>query len=218
VSRQPRLGLLRKVKIMPRLTRKQIAEEDCRMLDRQAHFRLAADAVTAELVGLPEVEKVALIGSVARPLWREVPRFAPFRQLGIPIWHECKDVDLAVWLDDLGSLRMLNRARSLAVQRLYEETQIGVAHHQVEIFILQAASDDYLGRLCAFSQCPKGKIECLVPGCGREPFLRQHADFTFWRQALNDDRIVRLYDRREGVLRRAADTTAEGPENHVAMG
>ncbi len=186
------------------------------MLDRQAHFRLAADAVTAALVGLPEVEKVALIGSVARPLWREVPRFAPFRQLGTPIWHECKDVDLAVWLDDLSRLRMLNRARTLAVQRLHEETQIGVAHHQVEIFILQAASDDYLGRLCTFSQCPKGKMECRVPGCGRESFLRQHADFTFWRQALDDDRIMRLYDRREGVLRRAADTPVEGRENHVA--
>ena len=186
------------------------------MLDRQAHFRLAADAVTAELVGLPEVEKVALIGSVARPLWREVPRFAPFRQLGIPIWHECKDVDLAVWLDDLARLHALNRARSGAVQRLYEGTQVGVAHHQVEIFILQAGSGGYLGRLCTFSQCPKGKIECLVPGCGREPFLRQHVDFTLWRDALNDDRIMRLYDRRAGILRRAADTPVEGREYHVA--
>jgi hypothetical protein len=218
VSRQTRLGLPQKVKIMPRLTRKQIAEEDHRMLDRQAHFRLAADAVTAVLAGIPEVETVALIGSVARPLWREVPRFAPFRQLGIPIWHECKDVDLAVWLDDLGRLRMLNRARGLAVQRLYKETQIGVAHHQVEIFILQAGSGGYLGRLCTFSQCPKGKIECLVPGCGREPFLRQHVDFTLWRQALNDDRIMRLYDRRAGILRRAADTPAEGREYHVTTG
>ena len=37
------------------------------MLDRQARFRLAADAVTAAPAGFPEVEKVALIGSVARP-------------------------------------------------------------------------------------------------------------------------------------------------------
>ena len=203
---------------MPRLTRRQIAEEDRRVLDRQAHFRLAADAVTAALVALPEVARVALIGSVARPLWREVPRFAPFRQLRVPIWHECKDVDLAVWLDELSGLQLLNRARSLAVQRLFEETGVGVAHHQVEIFILRAASDDYLGRLCTFSQCPKGKMECLAPGCGREKFLRQHADFTFWRQALDDDRIMRLYDRREGILRRAADTAAEGREDHVAMG
>lgn len=186
------------------------------MLDRQAHFRLAADAVTAALAGFPEVEKVALIGSVARPLWREVPRFAPFRQLRIRIWHECKDVDLAVWLDGLGGLQALNRARSLAVQRLYAEKQVGVAHHQVEIFILKAGSNDYLGRLCTFSQCPKGKRECLVPGCGRELFLRQHVDFAFWRDAVDEDRIMRLYDRDAGILRRAADTPAEGREDHVA--
>jgi hypothetical protein len=203
---------------MPRLTRKQIAEEDRRMLDRQAQFRLAADAVTAALAGFPEVEKVALIGSVARPLWREVPQFAPFRRQGIRIWHECKDVDLAVWLDDLGSLQALNRARSLAVQRLYAEKRVGVAHHQADVFVVKAGSGDYLGRLCTFSQCPKGKRECLVPGCGRAPFLRQHADFTFWRDALDEDRIMRLYDRNAGILRHAAETAAEGREDDAAMG
>jgi len=187
------------------------------MLDRQAHFRLAADAVTAALAGFPEVEKVALIGSVARPLWREVPRFAPFRQQRIRIWHECKDVDLAVWLDDLGRLQALNRARSLAVQRLYAEKQVGVANHQVDVFVVKAGSGDYLGRLCTFSQCPKGKRECLVPGCGRAPFLRQHADFTFWRDALDEDRIMRLYDRNAGILRHAAETAAEGREDDAAM-
>jgi hypothetical protein len=203
---------------MPRLTRKQIAEEDRRMLDRQAQFRLAADAVTAALAGFPEVEKVALIGSVARPLWREVPRFAPFRQQRIRIWHECKDVDLAVWLDDLGRLQALNRARSLAVQRLYAEKRVGVAHHQADVFVVKAGSGDYLGRLCTFSQCPKGKRECLVPGCGCAPFLRQHADFTFWRDALDEDRIMRLYDRNAGILRHAAETAAEGREDDAAMG
>jgi hypothetical protein len=210
------MGPLPQVRIMPRVTQKQIAEEDRQMLDRQAHFRLAADAVTAALAGFPEVEKVALIGSVARPLWREVPRFAPFRQQRIRIWHECKDVDLAVWLDDLGRLQALNRARSQAVQRLYAEKQVGVAHHQVEIFVMKAGSDDYLGRLCTFAQCPKGKRECLVPGCGRAPFLRQHAEFTLWRDALDEDRIMRLYDRNAGILRHAAETPAEGREDDVA--
>jgi hypothetical protein len=210
------MGPLPQVRIMPKVTRKQIAEEDRQMLDRQAHFRLAADAVTAALAGFPEVEKVALIGSVARPLWREVPRFAPFRQQRIWIWHECKDVDLAVWLDDLGRLQALNRARSQAVQRLYAEKQVGVAHHQVEIFVMKAGSDDYLGRLCTFAQCPKGKRECLVPGCGRAPFLRQHAEFTLWRDALDEDRIMRLYDRNAGIRRHAAETPAEGREDDVA--
>jgi hypothetical protein len=186
------------------------------MLDRQAQFRLAADAVTAALAGVSEVEAVALIGSVARPLWREVPRFQPFRHWDVPVWHECKDVDLAVWLDRLDRLQTLNRTRSLALHQLFQEKQIGVAHHQVEIFILQREANAYRGRLCSFSQCPKGKRECLVPGCGRDPFLQQHAGFAFWPDALAPDKIMPLYDRRRGILRRASQTPAEGQDDHVA--
>jgi hypothetical protein len=188
------------------------------MLDRQAQFRLAADAVTAALAGVPEVEAVALIGSVARPLRREVPRFQPFRSWGIPVWHECKDVDLAVCLDCLDRLQTLNWTGSVALHQLFKEQQIGVAHHQVEIFILQGVVNAYRGRLCPFSQCPKGKQECLVPGCGQDPFLQQHAGFTFWPDALAPDRIMHLYDRQRGILRRASETPAAGQDDHVAPG
>jgi hypothetical protein len=201
---------------MRRPTRREIAEQDRQMLDQQAQFRLAADAVTAALAGVPEVEAVGLIGSVARPLWREVPRFQPFRHWGISVWHECKDIDLAVWLDRLDRLQSLNRARSMALHQLFQEKQIGVAHHQVEIFILQGEVNAYRGRLCSFSQCPKGKRECPVPGCGRDPLLQQHVGFTFWPDALAPDKIMLLYDRRRGILRRASETPAEGQDDHVA--
>jgi hypothetical protein len=203
---------------MRRPTRREITEQDCQMLDRQARFRLAADAVTAAFAGVPEVEAVALIGSVARPLWREVPRFQPFRACDVPVWHECKDVDLAVWLDRLDRLQALNRARSVALHELFEEKQIGVAHHQVEIFILQGKVNAFRGRLCSFSQCPKGKRECLVPGCGQDPFLQQHAGFTFWPDALAPDRILHLYDRQRGILRRASETPAVGQDDQLATG
>ncbi len=180
------------------------------MLDRQARFRLAADVVTEALARFSEVEEIALIGSVARPLWKEVPRFSPFRQQRIEIWHECKDVDLAVWLRRLDRLRELNRARNLSVQRLYAETGYGVANHEVDIFMLEPGSNRYLGRLCKFAQCPKGKRECEVPGCGREAFLKQHEDFVFRSNALDDDRIMRLYQRPNGIVRRAAETPAGG--------
>jgi hypothetical protein len=188
------------------------------MLDRQAQFRLAADAVTAALTEVSEVEAVALIGSAARPLWREVPRFEPFRRWGIPVWHECKDVDLAVWLDRLDRLQTLNRARSVALHQLFKERQIGVAHHQFEIFILQGEANTYRGRLCPFSQCPKGKRECLVPECGRDPFLQQHAGFTFWPDTLASDGIMLLFDRRRGILRCASETPAAGQDDHGATG
>ncbi len=175
------------------------------MLRRQADFRLGADAVAAALARFPQVAAIALIGSVARPLQREPSPFSPYRRQGIEILHHCKDVDLAVWLDHLDGLDTLNKARSLAVQRLHAECGVGVAHHQVEIFIFQAGGEDYLGRLCTFSVCPKGKRACLVPGCGQTKLLRQHEDFVFWPEGLAEDRSIRLYERGKGIVRRAAE-------------
>lgn len=185
--------------------RREIAEDDERLLRRQAEFRLAADAVTRAFAGFSEVAAVALFGSVAVPLWREVPRFRQYRRARIELWHECKDVDLAVWIDRLDNLKALGRARNKAVARLHEETSIGVAHHQLDVFLMEPASNRYLGRLCWYSQCPKGKRECLVPGCGRDQFLQQHEDFTLHADALAEDRIIRLYDRASGTLRRAPE-------------
>jgi hypothetical protein len=71
---------------MPRTpTKAVIATEERRLLERQRVFRFAADRVTAALARCGDVEAIALIGSVARPLRREVPRFAPYKQLRLAI-------------------------------------------------------------------------------------------------------------------------------------
>ena len=73
---------------MPRHpTKQQIAADEVHLVARQERFRLAADLVTAALAQCEAVEAVALIGSVAHPLWREVPRFAPYRRLRLAIAH-----------------------------------------------------------------------------------------------------------------------------------
>ncbi len=178
------------------------------MLARQAAFRRAADAITAAFMKAPEVRAVTLFGSVARPLTRNVPRFQPFRAFGIEILHECKDVDLAVWIDRLDTLAALNRARSRALGELFAGGGPGVAHHQADIFLFEPQTDHYLGRLCYFGQCPKGKSDCLTPGCGRAPFLKQHEDFALYPDALAPNRAVPLFDRATGLSRRAADLDA----------
>jgi predicted nucleotidyltransferase len=172
------------------------------MLARQETFRRAADAIAADLAKFAEVRAISLFGSVARVLEREVPRFQPFRRFGIEIYHECGDIDLAIRLVRLDNLAALNRARSRAVNDLYRESGIGVAHHQVDIFLFGESWADYLGRLCTYGQCPKGKVECLTPGCGREPFLKQHRDFVLNPDALAAGRAVVLYER-EGTRRGA---------------
>jgi hypothetical protein len=191
-----------------RPTRRQIEQEDALQLCRQAEFRLAADAVAAALAAFDEVAAIALFGSCARPLTREVPRFQPYRRLGVELLHECKDVDLAVWLDHTDRLAELGRARNRAVSDFHARTGVGVAHHQVDVFLFAPTTDAYLGRLCSYATCPKGKRECEVPGCGAIPLLKQHEDFAINRinpDALAEDRAVRLYDRAGGWLAKAAE-------------
>ena len=161
------------------LSQSEIDSEAESMERRQQQFCMAAKAVAAAVGLLPEVQKVALFGSVARPLETEVPRFRKFRRERVAIPHECKDVDLAVWVSDVGCLRALQKARSRALNDLLADRNIGVAHHQVDIFLLEPGTDRYLGRLCSFAQCPKGKNECRVAGCGATRLLRQHEGFRF---------------------------------------
>lgn len=189
-----------------RPTQAEIAEQERYLLERQRLFRVVADEIAAALARCPDVESIALIGSVARPLWREVPRFAPYRQLRLPIAHECKDVDLAVWVSRLDGLNRLRRERGNVVRDMVARQGHAPASHEIDIFLLEPGSNRYRGRLCLYSQCPADKPACRVAECGREPFLQQHDDFSFFPEAISDDASVRLFDRTAGgTLARAAD-------------
>lgn len=178
-------------------TQKAIRQTNRSLQRRQQEFRKAAEAVTKEFARLPQVQRVVLFGSVATPLQKEVPRFREYRRNHIAAWHECKDVDLAVWLSDLDGLRSLQRARSLALNELLKTEDIGVAHHQLEVFILEPVTDRYLGRLCPLTQCPKnGRLDCSIEGCGQKRFLAQHEGFVFRPESLAPEKIVVLFDRK----------------------
>jgi hypothetical protein len=63
--------------------------QDRQMLDRQAQFRLAADAVTAALAGVPEVEAVALIfAGIAHPTLIQ-----PLEKVTADIAHALAELD-----------------------------------------------------------------------------------------------------------------------------
>jgi hypothetical protein len=184
---------------------RSIAREDQRMLRRQAEFRIAADAVTAVLAEIPEVAAVALFGSLARPLRREVSRFQPYRRRGIELLHEVKDVDLAVWVTRTDRLNGLRRASAGAVGQLFRERGIGVADHQIELFLFEPGTGRYLGRVCHFGTCPKDHRDCLAESCGRDRFLKQMDGFELWPDALAPERTVPLFDRIAGIIAHTAD-------------
>ena len=197
-----------------------IAEQNEHMLRRYREFRFAADAVAAAWRNRPELAAVALIGSVATAPRKEIPRFSAYRRAGVALWHECKDVDLAVWLTHLRDLDGLRRTKDKALRELYEARAAGVASHQMDVFVFDPGTDRYLGRLCQFNRCPKGKTECLVPGCGATQFLRQHEDFQLRPESLAADRVVGLFNRATGRFNRAADlplpTSNDDPDDQRA--
>lgn len=188
------------------MRRSAIESQNNAMLRQQHNFRVAANVVTDALIPFEEIEAVAVIGSVAKPLWKEVPRFSDFRRAGIAIWHECKDLDLAVWLSAQRRLEDLRRARDHALRAAYlEGKHSGVVAHQVEIFLIEPGTDRYLGRLCCFNACPKGKRDCLVPGCGAVPFNRVVEGFRPHKSLLAPAAHAMLYRRGQGRLMSALD-------------
>jgi len=176
--------------------------------------------VTDAFMAFPEVQAVAVIGSVAKRLWKEVPRFPEFRRAGIEVWHECKDLDLTVWISSQERLGELRRARDRALRDAFEAAAgLRVASHQVEVFLIEPATDRYLGRLCNFNSCPKGKPECAVPGCGSTPFNRRIDEFTPDADLLAPVGYSTLYRRGTGRVRSALDLpTVEGDETPSGPG
>jgi len=178
-----------------------IAETTSRMIRRQYLFRWGAQSVAIALSRLPEVRKVAAFGAVAQPLRMQVPRFGQYRRYRIEVPHECADLDLAVWLDDCSRLKELKRALAEGLAPLQDTPYGGIAHHQVDLHVFDAASGLYRGRVCIFGRCPKpGKRECLAPNCGEKPFLQQFDNYHFDDARFEREPKVTLFDRADGFL------------------
>lgn len=174
----------------------EIEDQNILMLRRQRLFRWAAQAIAVAVSELPEVQKLAAFGAVAQPLATEVPRFRRFRRHRIEILHECADLDLAVWMAGLHRLKDLQKALNQGLRIVQDTPYGGVAHHSVDVHIIDAAAGDYCGRLCKFRECPKaGKRECRVPGCGAEPFLQQFEGYRFNPAQFEAEPKVLLFDR-----------------------
>jgi hypothetical protein len=188
------------------MRRSEIERQNQSLLRLQREFRLAADVVTDALAHFAEVRAVAVIGSVAQKLWKEIPRFSEYRRARIELWHECSDLDLAVWLD---SQDRLDRMRRILAQSLTAAFEMGMGvsmpANRVDVFLFEPGSDRYLGRLCRYSTCPKGKLDCLVPGCGTIPFNKVVEGFRPYADIVANSADTMLYERGKGRIRSALD-------------
>lgn len=194
------------------MRRAKIEQQNNYLLEQQRRFRVAADVVVDAWMAFPEVHAVAVIGSVAKALWKEVPRFSDFRREGIEVWHECRDLDLALWIESQQHLREIQRTANRALSKAFESgADTSVVNHQLDIFMFDPANDAYLGRLCSFNQCPKGKRDCLVPGCGAIAFNKVIDGFVPSSDLLAPAQHAMLYRRGAGRLRSALELPVPGP-------
>jgi hypothetical protein len=191
--------------------RAKIEEQNSYLVECQRRFRIAADVVSEAWMAFPEVQAVAVIGSVAKPLWKEIPRFTEFRRAGVEVWHECRDLDLALWIDSQDRLDALRRAAVGALHDAYRSgVGTSVVGHQLDVFLFEPEYDRYLGRLCSFSRCPKGHCDCLTPGCGAIAFNKRIEDFVPREDLLAPAADAMLYRRGVGRLRSALDLRGPG--------
>lgn len=178
----------------------EIEEQQRHLIERQRQFVVAAEWVARELTAFPWVRRIVLFGSVANPLKEEVPRFRDFRRWNIKLPHECGDADIAVWLDEFTDLRAAQKAKNRALDAMARAEGFHVAPHQVDMFLHESANGAYIGRLCQFNTCPKGKPECLNEECGRIPFLKFVPGFAMRADALTPGRSRTLFDRSAGTM------------------
>ncbi len=174
----------------------QIERINTENLKRHANFRIAADYVSNAFSSIVSVRKIVLFGSVAIPPYRKKTLNGKFTGNGVEVYHHCDDLDLAVWIDDVKYINELRTARVRGLSLLQQEKGTGVAHHQVDVFVLDGNTGIYLGRLCIFGKCPAKKYVCRVAGCGATQYLRIHDGFLFDPSIFNASGTVCLYDRR----------------------
>ncbi|TVR53282.1 MAG: hypothetical protein EA425_03610, partial [Puniceicoccaceae bacterium] len=122
---------------------------------------------------MAEVQQVRLFGSVALPLWKDVPRHSRLRHRKIQVYHECGNIDLAVWVTSPAKADLMRKASSQVVNDLNsKEVYLSIAHHSFSVHLIREKDDRYLGMVCHYNRCPKHKPECSVPGCGAHPFVQ----------------------------------------------
>lgn len=89
----------------------------------------------------------------------------------------------------------IRRTIAHALTDLLRREDIGVAHHQVETALFEPGTDRYLGLVCFYGQCPKGKPPCLATGCGEPAFVRQVDGYERSVDAVDWDTAVTLWER-----------------------
>lgn len=169
------------------MRRAEIESQNQYLLTRQRQFRVAADVITDAWMEFPEVQAIAVIGSVAKALWKEVPRFREFRRERIEVGHECSDLDLSVWIDSQDWLGELRRAQDRALQKAYEAgVATSVVGQPVDTFLFEPGATAISAGSANTAAVRKTSrpVLCRVAAQSRSTSISRCSSHipTFWRR------------------------------------
>ena len=130
-----------------------IEEQNRYLMERQRNFRIAADVVCDAWASFAEVEAVAVIGSVARALWKEVPRFREFRRERIEVSFDsmpslifslllrldCKIVPLAIGKSEILEAGLLPAKALMLAAKTSRQQETDGDYAHLHILILRVS-------------------------------------------------------------------------------
>lgn len=160
---------------------------------------VAATVLAERLAEFPEIHRIALFGSVAKPPFMEPhPYSRQLRNRGVEIFHTPKDVDLAVWISSLDNLRAIRKAMGMTLSPLVNEVD-GLCGNHIELFLFDPKTSAYLGRACHYKDCPRHGVECMAQGCGQPKHLKQMDGFELHPEAVLRVNSQLLFERNPTV-------------------
>jgi hypothetical protein len=174
-----------------------ILEVNTQSVLRQCLLRWAGRSVAIAMSELPEIHKVVEFGTVAQPLTKEVSRLYD----DVKVFHECQDLDLAVWTSDLSRLKQLKSAAKRGITSLGHTPCGYVPCQHLDVHLFDAAVGEYRGRLCFFDDCPRrNRPQCFFKNCGAAQSLGQFPNYRFNPAQFEAEPKVTLFDRGTGYL------------------
>ena len=161
---------------------------------------IAGRKIAAKVAEIPSVLKISLIGSIAKAVIERQQEEGD----NLSKSERFKDFDLAIWVTDMKDLRLIEKAIGQGLRVGSDERGTGIGGSEVDTFLIEPYTNKFLGFLCKYNQCPKPSVgfagkktkkkDCLLNGCGDPAFLKQFPGFCFFPDALNENRIVSLYE------------------------
>jgi len=182
------------------------SEYDKSALCRYQGFIYAATKLAERLSEFPEVERIVLFGSLAKPPFREPHRY----KKRVWAFHEPKDIDIAVWLSSLGNLKAMRRTLATLVPSVIKKAS-DICEGAMELFVFDSRSSKYLGRVCHYKQCPYNDSSCNIEGCGKPSHLKIESGFTLRPDAVSRINGQVLFERTPANLVPASNLYTDMP-------